>query len=209
MKLYDFTIAPNPRRVRIFLAEKGVEIPIVQIDLMQGEQFSPEFSQKCPSNEVPLLELDNGVCISQVDAICRYIEAKYPQNPLYGTTPEEIGLIEMWNHIAFMNGIGAVAESFRNGAEAFKNRAVVGPNPHAQIPALIERGNKRTLEFFANIDGHLASRQFMAGDRYSIADITTLVAVDFAKWIKLEAPAELVHLTRWYTEVSRRPSAQA
>ena len=84
MKLYDFTIAPNPRRVRIFLAEKGVEIPIVQIDLMQGEQFSPEFSQKCPSNEVPLLELDNGVCISQVDAICRYIEAKYPQNPLYG-----------------------------------------------------------------------------------------------------------------------------
>ncbi|MCB1662901.1 MAG: glutathione S-transferase family protein, partial [Pseudomonadales bacterium] len=84
-----------------------------------------------------------------------------------------------------------------------------GPNPHAQIPALIERGNKRTLEFFANIDGHLASRQFMAGDRYSIADITTLVAVDFAKWIKLEAPAELVHLTRWYTEVSQRPSAQA
>lgn len=209
MKLYDFTIAPNPRRVRIFLAEKGVEIPTVQVDLMQGAQFSPDFSKKGPLNDVPVLELDNGVCISQVNAICRYIEAKYPQNPLYGSTAEEIGLIEMWNHIAFMNGIGAVAESFRNGAEMFKDRALVGPHAYAQIPALVGRGNQRTLDFFADTNQHLANHQFMAGDNYSVADITALVAVDFAQWIKLEVPVEHEHLKRWYAEVSKRPSAQA
>lgn len=209
MKLYDFTIAPNPRRVRIFLAEKGVEIPTVQVDLTQGEQFSPEFCKKSPLNDVPVLELDNGTCITQVNAICRYIEAQHPEKPLFGTTPEEVGLIEMWNHIAFMNGIGAVAEAFRNSAEMFKDRPVLGKHPYPQIPALAERGTQRTLNFFSDMDEHLADSAFVAGDRYSVADITTLVAVDFAKWIKLEVPEECANLRRWYAEVSQRPSAQA
>lgn len=209
MKLYDFTIAPNPRRVRIFLAEKGIEIPTVQVDLMQGEQFSPEFSQKGPLNDVPLLELDNGQCITQVNAICRYIEAAYPENPLFGATPEEIGLVEMWDHIAFMNGIGAVADAFRNSSEMFVDRALVGKHSYAQIPALAERGRQRTVNFFADMNEHLADRNFVAGDNYSVADITTLVAVDFAKWIELEVPEEHEHLKRWYASVSQRPSAQA
>ncbi len=209
MKLYDFTIAPNPRRVRIFLAEKGIDIPLQQIDLMQGEQFSEDFSKKGPLNDVPALELDDGSCITQVNAICRYIEALYPDKPLFGSTPKEIGEIEMWDHIAFMNGIGAVAEAFRNEAEGFVDRAIVGKHKHAQIPALVERGRKRTLNFFSDMNDRLKDNEFVAGNRYSVADITTLVAVDFAQWIKLEPSADQEHLNRWHALVSKRPSAQA
>ena len=209
MKLYDFTIAPNPRRVRIFLAEKGIEIPIQQVDLTQGEQFSEDFSKKGPLNDVPALELDNGTCITQVNAICRYLEALYPEKPLFGSTPEEIGRIEMWDHIAFMNGIGAVAESFRNGAEMFEGRALVGKHRYAQIPALVERGRERTLNFFSDMDERLSESEFVAGENYSAADITTLVAVDFAQWIELGIPGECQHLKRWHEQVSQRPSAQA
>lgn len=209
MKLYDFTIAPNPRRVRIFMAEKGIEIPTVQVNLKEGEQFAPEFVAKTGFNEVPILELDNGTCISQVNAICRYLEAANPQNPLFGATPEEMGVIEMWNHLTFMNGIGAVAEAFRNSAEMFKDHAIVGPRPYAQIPALAERGRERTLNFLADMDKHLANREFIAGDKYSVADITTLVAVDFAQWIKIDIAPEQSNLRRWHTSVSARPSAKA
>ncbi len=209
MKLYDFTIAPNPRRVRIFLAEKEVDIPTVQVNLMEGEQFSEAFSRISPLNEVPLLELDNGHHISQVNAICRYIEAVYPDNPLFGTTPEEIGTIEMWDHIAFMSGIGAVAEAFRNSAEMFEGRALVGKRGYAQIPALVERGRERTLNFFSDMDERLSNTEFVAGEKYSAADITTLVAVDFAQWIELGIPDECQHLKRWHAQVSQRPSAQA
>jgi len=209
MKLYDFTLAPNPRRVRIFLAEKGIDIPTVQVDLMNGEQFSPEFSEKSPLNDVPVLALDDGTCISQVNAICRYIEAKYPETPLYGTTPEELAMVEMWNHIAFINGISAVAEAFRNSVEVFKDRPVLGKHAFPQIPALVERGKQRTLHFFSDMDGYLANRPYIAGENYSVADITTLVTIDFAKWVELEVPEACSHLRRWYEEVSQRPSVQA
>lgn len=209
MKLYDFTIAPNPRRVRIFLAEKGIEIPTVQVDLREGQQFDPEFRQKSPLCDVPLLELDDGQCISQVNAICRYIEARYPEHPLLGETPEQIALIEMWNHIAFINGISAIGEAFRNGEEMFRDRPLVGRHNYEQIPALVERGRHRTLDFFADINERLGESEYLAGGSFSAADITALVAVDFAKWIDIEIPGGHSHLLRWYERVSQRPSAQA
>lgn len=209
MKLYDFTIAPNPRRVRIFLAEKGIEIPTVQVDLTKGEQFDPQFVLKSPLCEVPVLELDDGQCISQVNAICRYIEARYPEKPLLGETPEQIGQIEMWNHIAFINGIGSVGEALRNSHEMFKDKPLVGRHHYAQIPALVERGKKRALDYFADINERLGQSEYLAGDNFSMADITNLVVVDFAKWIDIEVPDEHTHLLSWYQRVSQRPSAQA
>jgi glutathione S-transferase len=209
MKLYDYAPAPNPRRVRIFLAEKGIVVPTVQVDLRANEQFSPAFRAVNPDCTVPVLELDDGTRIADVLAICVYFEALQPEPPLMGVGAEDRASVTLWQRRAEREGFLAVAEAFRNSTPGFKGRALPGADDCEQIPALVERGRARAAKFFATLDAGLADREFVAGKRYSIADVTALVSVDFAGWIKLRIPDECRHLRRWYGAVSARPSAKA
>ena len=209
MKFYDCKTAPSPRRVRIFLAEKGVEVETIQVDLASGDQFSDAFRAVNPDCVVPALELDDGSHISEVLAICQYFEEMYPEPALLGSTAEERARVTMWNAKVEQQGLWAMAEAFRNSAKGLKNHAVPGPNAYPQIPELAERGRARVLQFFHRLDGQLAGNRFLAGDSFSMADITAMVFVDFARWIKIELPAEAKNVATWYAEVSRRPSAAA
>jgi glutathione S-transferase len=209
MKLYDYPQAPNARRINIFLAEKGIDVERVSIDLSKGEQLQPAYRAKNPACDIPMLELDDGTCISQIRAICRYVEETHPQTPMLGSTPTEKALCEMWEHLAFMNGLLAVAEVFRNTAKGFANRALVGPHAYPQSAELAKRGRARVANFFTDFDQQLASHEYIAGNFYSLADITTLVTCDFAKWIKAEIPAECTNLKAWYDRTAARPAVQA
>lgn len=209
MKFYDCTTAPSPRRVRIFLAEKGIELETIQVDLANGEQFSEEFKAINPLGEVPLLVLDDGTTISQVDAICGYLEEVYPETPLHGRTPVERAMVNASNHQLQMNGFTAGAEAFRNSTPGLKNRALTGPHNYSQIPELAHRGLQRLDHLFADLDAHLANSEFIVGDYYSIADITALCIIDFAKWVKKRIPEDCSNLQRWYDQVDSRPSAKA
>lgn len=209
MKFYDCTTAPSPRRVRIFMAEKGIEIETVQIDLANGEQFSEAFKAINPLCEVPLLVLDDGTSISQISAICRYLEEIYPDNPLLGRTPVERAVVESSNQQLQMNGFAAGAEAFRNATPGFKNRAMPGPHNYSQIPELAERGQQRLDNLFSDLEAHLANSEFIVGDYYSMADISALCVIDFAKWVKKRIPEDYSNLQRWYDQVSSRPSAKA
>jgi len=208
MKFYDCSTAPSPRRVRIFLAEKGISVPTVQVDLRGGEQFGAAFRAINPDATVPVLELDDGTRIADAIGICVYFEAAHPRPPLMGGDAKDKAIVTEWQRVAERNGFYAVMEAFRNSTPAFKVRALPGPHDYAQIPALAERGRARIMHFFALMEEQLAHSEFVAGPRYSIADITTLVTVDFAGWVKLPIPQECSHLRRWHAEVSARPSAK-
>ena len=207
MKLYDCKTAPSPRRVRIYLAEKGIELDTVQVDLGSGEQFSPEFRRLNPDCVVPVLELDDGRCITEVIAICHYLEALHPEPPMFGRTPAEHAAVLMWNAKVEQLGFSAVADAFRNSTKGFVDKAIPGPDPCSQIPELAERGRARVPAFFKRIDAQLADSQFIAGDFYSVADISAMVVVDFAAWLKIAPPGDAQNLSRWYESVAGRASA--
>jgi glutathione S-transferase len=209
MKFYDCSTAPSPRRVRIFLAEKGITVPTVQVDLRNNEQMTPAFRAINPEGTVPVLELDDGTRIADAIGICVYFEAIHPQPPLMGETAEEKAVITAWQRIVEWHGFYAGMEALRNATPGLKGRALPGPDDYEQIPALAERGRARIMHFFARMDARLAQSEFVAGPRYTIADITALVAVDFARWVKLSPPEECTHLPRWHARVSARPSAKA
>jgi glutathione S-transferase len=209
MKFHDCSTAPSPRRVRIFLAEKGISVPTVQVDLRNGEQFSPAFRAINPDATVPVLELDSGARIADAIGICVYFEMTNPQPPLMGESAEEKAIITERQRFAERNGFYAVMEAFRNSTPGLKGRGLPGPDNYEQIPALAERGRARVMRFFDEMDAQLARHPFVAGPRYSIADITAQVTVDFARWAKLSVPDECTHLRRWHAEVSARPSAKA
>ncbi|MDH3280335.1 MAG: glutathione S-transferase [Gammaproteobacteria bacterium] len=209
MQLYDCETAPSPRRVRIFIAEKGVEVPRVQVSLKDGEQFSAEFRAKNPLCTVPVLELDDGTCISGAPPVCRYLEEIYPEPALLGRDPVEKALITMWGRRMENEGFEAVAEAFRNATPGFKNRALTGPHEFAQVPALADRGRQRVALFLDMLNDRLAATRFVAGPVYSVADITALVTIDFCRWIKAEPADRHADLRRWYDAVSARPSAAA
>ncbi len=209
MKFYDCTTAPSPRRVRIFLAEKGISVPTVQVDLRNNEQLTPAFRAINPDATVPSLELDGGTRINDAIGICVYFEAIHPQPPLLGESAEEKALVTSWQREVERNGFYAVMEAFRNWARGLKGRALPGPYDYEQIPALAERGRLRVGHFFEQMDARLAQSEFVAGARYTIADITALVTVDFAASAKLTIPESHAHLRRWHAQVSARPSAKA
>ena len=210
MKLYDFELAPNPRRVRMFLAEKGIEIPTVQVNVRQGEQFSADFLKVNPYSVVPVLELDDGTCLGESVAICRYIEALYPQPALMGHDAKDRAIVEMWNRRAEFEGMLAAGDAVRNALPLFADRAVPGvPSGFPQIPALVERSKKRLARFFAFCDRQLADHAFLAGAHFSIADITAFVAVEFARRAETGIPAECGNLARWHEKIASRPSAKA
>ncbi|HEX2140441.1 MAG TPA: glutathione S-transferase family protein [Woeseiaceae bacterium] len=209
MKFYDCASAPSPRRVRLFLAEKGLELPVVQVDLRAGEQFSDEFRAVNPDCTVPVLELDDGTRITEAFAICQYLEAVHPDPPLMGRNPVEQALVTMWNARIEQHGLGAFAEMFRNFHKAFHGRAVAGTVECAQIPALVERGRTRGEAFLNRLDRHFANSEYVVGRDFTLADITALVGIDFAAWSKMEIGPERPNLQSWYDRVSARPSAQA
>jgi glutathione S-transferase len=209
MKLYDCATAPSPRRVRIFAAEKGIELDRVEIDLKTGAQFAPEFRALNPDCVVPVLELDDGTAISEVLAICQYLEELHPDPALFGQTAEQRAVSTMWNNKIEQHGLMHMRDAFRNSAKGLRGHAITGPHGVDQIPELAERGRQCVIAFFDRLEQQLESRAFITGDEYSIADITGLVLIDFARWIKLEVPEEAVNLRRWYGDVSTRPSAGA
>ncbi len=203
MKLYDGGRAPNPRRVRIFLKEKGIEVPVQPVDLGAMEHKSAAYSALNPLQRVPALELDDGTILTESIAICRYFEALHPEPALFGRTPLEIASIEMWQRrieLHLMLGIAQVFRHLHPGMKEF------------EVPQIAEWGevNKgRVMEFLSILDRELANRRFAAGDQYSVADITGLIAVDFLRAAKLPLPAEMANVARWHAELAARPSASA
>lgn len=204
--LYDCATAPSPRRARILLAEKGVAHDTIAIDLRAGEQFSEAFRQVNPQCTVPALRTDEGQVLTDNAAIAAYLEARFPQPPLMGVTPEEKADVASWNWRIEFEGLMAIAEALRNSTPAMANRALPGPVDYAQIPELAARGIARLRQFFVTLDDRLAGREFVATDRFSIADITAVVAVDFARILKIKPGEEHPHLLRWRGAMAQRPS---
>ena len=209
MKFHDCAIAPSPRRVRVFMAEKGITLPTIQVDLRKGEQFGDAFRAVNPDCTVPVLELDDGRRLTDSVGICLYLEETHPEPPLMGVDPTDRAIVAEGQRRAERDGFLAVAEAFRNSTPALKTRALPGADDYVQIPALVERGRARTQAFFRLMNARLAEREYVAGERYTIADITTMIAVDFAGWIKLTIPDDCPHLRRWHQAVAARPSAKA
>jgi glutathione S-transferase len=210
MKLYHSASSPNSRRVRIFLAEKGISIPFVTVDLAKGEQHSQAYRAINPRRVVPTLVLDDGTAIGEVPAIFRYIEEAHPMPPLLGETAKEKALVAMWERRAELEGFATVMEAIRNSAPGLKGRAIAGPHDYEQIPELAERSKLRVKNFFVDFEARLEEFPFVAGQRFSVADITALVTVDFAaKAINFPVPDEHRSLKRWYEAVSSRSSTAA
>jgi glutathione S-transferase len=203
MKIIEQSRAPNPRRVRIFLAEKGLVIPLEQIDMMRNEHRSDTFTALNPLQQVPVLVLDDGTAISETMAICRYLEELHPEPSLFGRTPLERATIEMWNRRMELGLMFRVAQAFRHTHPAMAELE------RPQIEAWGVLNRTKALEHLVLLDRTLASHPFVAGAEFSIADITTLVAIDFMKPAKIARPADLTHVVRWYEAVSARPSAGA
>lgn len=203
MKLYDAGWVPNSRRVRIFLKEKGVEIPIQPVDLGAMEHRSPAYSALNPLQRVPALELDDGTVLTESIAICRYFEALHPEPLLFGRAPIEIATIEMWQRRIELHLLFGTTQVFRHLHPGMKEFEV------PQIAEWGEANKSRVLDFLSLLDRELANRRFAAGDRYSVADITGLISVDFLRAARLSLPAELVHVARWHAELAARPSASA
>jgi glutathione S-transferase len=203
MKLYDGGRAPNPRRVRIFLAEKGIKIPTEQIDLGALQQRTEAYTAINPMQRVPALVLDDGTAMAESIAICRYFEALQPEPPLFGVGALQSGLVEMWNRRAELHLLFPVASVFQHLHPAMSR--MVDP----QVPEWGEANKPRVASFLEFLDRELKDRPFVAGADYTVADITALVAVDFMRVSKLAVPDSLGNLTRWHKAVSARPSAAA
>jgi glutathione S-transferase len=204
--LYDCATAPNPRRARILLAEKGVAHETVQVDLRNGEQFGETFRRVNPQCTVPALGTDEGLVLTDNAAIAAWLEARFPEPALLGRTPEEKAEIASWHWRAEFEGLMAVAEALRNRSPAMVDRALPGAVSYPQIPELAERGVARAKQFFVTLNERLAGRDFVATDRFSIADITTVVAVDFARVVKLVPDEQHPELLRWRAAMAQRPS---
>ncbi|HEX7441865.1 MAG TPA: glutathione S-transferase [Caldimonas sp.] len=204
--LYDCATAPSPRRARILLAEKGVAYETVEIDLRRGEQLGDAYRQVNPQCTVPALRTDEGGLLTDNAAITAWLEARFPEPNVLGSTPAEKAEIASWNWRVEFEGLLAIAEAMRNSAPAMAERALAGPVNYAQIPELAQRGLARARQFFATLDERLAGRDFLAADRFSIADITAVVAVDFARVIKLRVDEQVPELQRWRQGMALRPS---
>ncbi len=203
MKLYNSKFAPNPRRVRIFLSEKGVVVPLVDLDLVKFEHKEPSYAALNPFRRVPSLELDDGEILTESIAICRYFEALHPTPRLFGEGAREEARVEMWQRRLELNLLANVAHAFRHSHPAMKEWEV------PQIPEFAAVSKPRAIEAMEIANSALSGRPFIAGDRFSVADITGLVALDFAKPARIEIPAGLTHLIRWRDDLSARPSAKA
>ncbi len=202
MKIYETSSAPNARRVRIFLAEKNIPMEYIQVDIVKGENLSADFLRKNPIGKIPVLELDDGTHIGESVAICRYFEELYAEIPLMGTTAQEKAVIEMWQRRVELHFLFSVGMCFQHVTGYFKDRM----NP---IKEWGEEAGKQALGFMKLLDTRLADSPYVAGETFSIADITALCAMDFARVVKLSPKEDQTNLLRWHKQVSDRPSAGA
>lgn len=209
MRLFDFDRAPNPRRVRIFLAEKQLDIPRVNVNLFRREQLSPAFLAINPGATVPVLETDDGTYLTECLAICRYLEHVQPEPALFGGTPRQEALTLMWANIVENDGLFPVTEVLRNLSPGFRDHVFPGPIAYPQIPQLVPRGRRRTEQFFDRIEQQLLHHQYLAGNEFSFADITLLVTTDFAGWVDIVPTQTRPALLRWYQRVAARPTTSA
>lgn len=203
MKLYDGGRAPNPRRVRMFLAEKSIEVPMVIVDMGAMGHKADEISSRNPLQRLPVLELDDGTILTETVAICRYFEELQPEPALFGRDALGKAQVEMWNRRLELNYFYAVAAVFRHTHPAMKEWEV------PQVPEWGEANKPKMLDFLRLFNAHLADSRYAAGDEFSIADITGFVALDFMRLTRVAVPSELVHVLRWRDLISARPSAQA
>ena len=203
MKLYDGGRAPNPRRVKVFLAEKGITVPTEQVDLGKLAHKAAAYTAINPLQRVPALELDDGTVLCESIAICRYFEHLQPEPALFGTGAKEMAVVEMWERRIEFHLLGPISHVFRNSHPAMKEMEV------PQVPAWAEANKPRVMDFLALLDRELGARRYIAGEDYSVADITGMIAVDFMKPAKLAMPEGLNNLKRWHEGVSARPSAKA
>ena len=208
MKFYDCITAPSPRRVRMFIAEKEIDIETVFVDLGSGEHLKPPFIELNPKASVPVLLLDNGTMLNESMAISVYLDTVFPENNLTGENPTERAVIAIAQLDMDLNGLQAVAECFRNSARGLAGRAMVGPVSYDQIPDLAERGRTRVKLFFNGLNERLAKSNYVAGDRFTVADITAFISVEFAKVIKEKPSEDAIHLQRWYSAVALRKCAK-
>lgn len=206
LTLYDCPTAPSPRRARILLAEKGLAHATVNIDLAQREQLGAAFRAVNPQCTVPALQLEDGLVLTDNAAIAAYLEARFPEPALLGRTPAEKADIASWNWRIEFEGLLAIAEALRNGSPAMAHRALPGPDNYEQIPALAERGLQRVQRFFAVLEERLAGRDSVAGEGFSIADITAVVAVDFARIVRVKPGEAHPQLRRWRARMAERPA---
>ncbi len=213
MKLHDYAHAPNPKRVHMFLAEKGLDMERVEIDLAKQEQLSEAFRKINPLCQVPVLETDDGARISECIAICHYLEALHPEPNLCGSNPIEQAKVLMWNHIVEQEGMAGLAEALRNRIDLFRNHALPGPVEYARIPELVERGCKRAKHFLDFMDRRLANRDYLALDRFTLADITLWASVDMAtrmaRKFELEVLEGRTALAAWRQRLSERPGVRS
>lgn len=203
MRLYESHVTPNSRRVRIFLAEKEISLPITTIDLASGDHLKPEFWALNPLKQIPVLELDEGQVITESVAICRYFEETFPKPALFGTNALERSLVEMWQRRAEFGLFLPVMHVFRHTHPAMAE--IEKP----QILAWAEVNKPRVMKALDILNSRLESNRFLVGDQYTIADITAQVAIDFMRYARLPVPEPLLHLNRWMQDVSSRPSAKA
>jgi glutathione S-transferase len=203
MKLYDGGRTPNPRRVRMYLAEKGIELPLVAVDMGAMGHKAEEISRRNPLQRLPVLELDDGTILTETMAICRYFEELHPQPPLFGQGALGKAQVEMWNRRLELNFFSAVAAVFRHLHPSMKEWEV------PQVPEWGEANKPKMLDFLRLFDRHLSHHEYAAGDAFSIADITGFIAIDFMRVTRIPVPEELAHVLRWRALVAARPSAQA
>tara|TARA_B100001142_G_scaffold13037_1_gene12280 strand:- start:436 stop:1164 length:729 start_codon:yes stop_codon:yes gene_type:complete len=210
MKLYYFPGSPSPRKVGIFISEKGLEIPAVTLNLREGEHLTKEFAAIHPGLTLPVLELDDGTCITESLAIAHYLEQENPSLNLLGTDAKEQALILMWHDIATFEGYLGIQEYLRNSPEFGEGRALPGPIPIEQIPALVERGEKRATAFFDKVDKRLSNNTYLAIERYTYADIVTYVYLEFAqRVIGKDLFQGRKHLASWAASIAARPAIKA
>jgi len=202
MKIYEASTAPNARRVRMFLAEKNVDMEYVQLDIAAGENLNPENRAKNPTTKIPFLELDDGTCIGETLAICRYFEETVSDNPLMGRTPLEKAQVEMWQRRVEFYFMMQVGMCFQHSTGYFKDRMT-------PVPEYGAVAGKAATKYLDDLNAQLADSKYLVGDYFSIADINLICALDFARVVKIKMSDEHTHLLRWYQDVSARPSAKA
>lgn len=207
MIFYDCSTAPSPRRARMFIAEKGLDIESREISILKGEQLSPSFLKINPRATVPVLVTEEGLAITENSGIAAYLEARFPEPPLLGVSPAEKGAVAMWNTIAELQGGMPIAEVLRNSNPHMKGRAITGQINFEQIPELAERGRVRVAAFFDLLEERLSRSVFLAGDRFSVADISAFVFVDFARVIRTRIPEGHTATRAWFDAIAKRPSA--
>ncbi len=211
MKLYDCKVAPNPRRARMFLAEKGIELEKIEIDILGGENLQDDFLAVNPRGLLPVLELDDGTRIDEAMAICRYFEEVQPEPALLGRNLKEKAIITMRQRKMEFDGMISTSEVFRNQHEQFLNRSIPGAGGAdiPAIPALIDRGTQTLERFFWWLEKYLEEGPYLAGEQFTMVDITAFCAIGFAEWVEIHIPDENIRTKKWYEEVSARPSAEA